>query len=228
MSREMFSTISARLPPVSLWIFTETTKNMRSGHATRWERLSRASWTLPPKLTSSRVLPNSSPMGAGNSCWTMVRPVGKVWPALSALATSSRASGSCSSKRLLRAPMRRLTHAVGSQPRAAPNPAGTSSPSKSTPPRAAPSTPMVSERSTNTESGAFTWACTSLRAMRAVQPRRESRWSSQPTSERRCFLTMPALTSASGRSSRSSRRLSVRSRRRASPRPKTTSASTPR
>ena len=64
----------------------------------RTVRLASASLSGRPKFCSSNVFRNSGPTGSGISSATIFRPVAKAWPAFSARAIRSSASGNASSK----------------------------------------------------------------------------------------------------------------------------------
>src|SRR3990170_5385001 len=93
MTYEILSMISARFPPVSLWMRTAVTKNLASMVSTRSEKSMSACRKGIPRFCSSKIFWNSGPTGAGISCATSCRAPVKAWPARSDRENISRVSG---------------------------------------------------------------------------------------------------------------------------------------
>ena len=95
--------ISTRLPPVSFCTITESAKIFRSwlSGARRVMSLTAFSNGIPSSC-ASKARANSMLTGVGISVATILNALDSAWPARSERAIISRASGSCSDRRLLR------------------------------------------------------------------------------------------------------------------------------
>ena len=89
----MLSRISARFPPLSLWIMTETAKNLRSGQSTRPGKTLQGLLRAHTEVYLRDCPLEFSAQGVVKLVPTICNPPENAWPARSDRATRSSASG---------------------------------------------------------------------------------------------------------------------------------------
>ena len=112
------SSVSARLPPLSLAMRTAAPKSRRSSQPIRRSRFSSASSSVTPSRSSRSISSNSWPPGAGSSLAICRSASVMLAPARTAPAISIMASGSCRANSFRRCAPRWRMSRLGSAPSA--------------------------------------------------------------------------------------------------------------